>query len=148
MVIQRLQTLYLLVAAILMAAFAFCPSVLIGSDGQQYVLGVLNSGIAPHTHPDTLLSAITALSILLTVVTIFKFRNLNLQLRLCSINAALSITLLIVIAIITMVLGNNGNQPTPTIYNLLPVLAFVFYVLAYRGVKHDKKLLSNSERLR
>ncbi len=148
MVIQRLQTLYLLLAAIMMAAFAFCPSVLISHDGQQYVLSALASGIAGNTHPDMLLSAITALAFILTIVTIFKYKDLKLQLKLCSITAALSITLLIVVAIIAITQRNTEYQIEPTFYNILPVLAFVCYILAYRGVKHDKKLLSSSERLR
>lgn len=148
MVIQRLQTLYLLLSAIFMAVFAFCPSVLISHDGQQYVLGALASGTADNTHPDMLLSAILALSIILTIVTIFKFKDLKLQLRFCSIVAALSITLLLVVAIIAMTQHHMGYQIEPTYFNILPVLAFVCYVLAYRGVLHDKKLLSSSERLR
>lgn len=148
MVIQRIQTLYLIIAAILIAVFAFCPSVIFGAEGQQYVLSVLNSGVKDATHPDLLLSALTGLQLVLTIVAIFKFSNLRLQLRLCSINAALSITLLIVIGIIAMVLGDKGNEFTPTYYNVIPLVAFVFYILAYRGISHDKKLLSSSERLR
>lgn len=30
----------------------------------------------------------------------------------------------------------------------MPLLAIVCYALAYRGISHDKKLLSDSERLR
>ena len=41
-----------------------------------------------------------------------------------------------------------GDVSVMHIGNLMPLLAIVCYALAYRGISHDKKLLSDSERLR
>lgn len=150
MVIQRLQTLYLLIATVLMVVFAFCPSVIIQSGGPEYALGVLKTGVAGATHPDLLMSTVTGLVVLLSLITIFKFKNLKLQLKLCSINAALTVVVLLISAILALTLRGKAGVGTVsfTLYNALPVLAVVMQILAYRGIRHDKKLLSSSERLR
>ncbi len=150
MVIQRLQTLYLLIATVLMVVFAFCPSVIIQPGGPEYAIGVLNTGVAGATHPDLLMTTVGALTVLLSLITIFKFKNLKLQMKLCSINAALTVTLLLISVILALTLRGKAGVGSVnfTLYNALPVLAVIMQILAYRGIKHDKKLLSSSERLR
>ncbi len=150
MVIQRLQTLYLLIATVLMVVFAFCPSVIIQLGGPEYAIGVLNTGVAGATHPDLLMTTVGALTVLLSLITIFKFKNLKLQMKLCSINAALTVTLLLISVILALTLRGKAGVGSVnfTLYNALPVLAVIMQILAYRGIQHDKKLLSSSERLR
>ena len=89
---------------------------------------------------------VSVLCALLAVVTIFKYRTLKLQRRLCligaGITAALLASLLIVVCNIecdTMSLGWS---------NVLPVVAIVANVLAYRGITHDLKILSSYDRIR
>ncbi len=150
MVIQRLQTLYLLIATVLMVVFAFCPSVIIQSGGPEYAIGVLKTGVAGATHPDLLMTTVGALVVLLSLITIFKFKNLKLQLKLCSINAALTVTLLLISVILALTLRGKAEVGSVsfTLYNALPVVAVVMQIMAYRAIMHDKKLLSSSERLR
>lgn len=149
MVIQRIQTLYLLLAAILLAVFAFVPSVIITSAGQQapYVIGVISSGVAPNTKPDMILLAMDLLVIVLTVITIFSYKDLKKQLRLCAISIALVLALLLCVCVLTVALAKLGTV-SMTLWNLLPFVALVACILAYRGISHDRKLLSDSQRIR
>ena len=148
MVLQRIQTLYLLLAAILLAVFAFVPSVVISNGGQaDYVIGVLNSGVAPNTKPDLIMLAMDLLVLVLIVVTIFSYKDLMKQLRLCAISIALILALLLCVVVLTLTLGRLGTV-TMTLWNLLPFVAFVACILAHRGISHDRKLLSDSQRIR
>ncbi len=154
MVIQRIQTLYLLIAVILMAAFAFTtPLQFTGANLPLYNLGVMRGQAGGATTPDLLLSLLVGLSVVLGIVAIFTFRNLKLQMQLASLCTAFSLTTLVALVVLSMTITNADAQVhyDNTIYSVwlgLPVLAAVFFVLAYRGINHDKKLLSSSDRIR
>ncbi len=148
MVLQRWQTVYLFLAAVLMIVFAFMTSITIQFGPQQYMLGAIYSGIAGETHPDMLLSVMDALIVVITIITIFKYKNLKSQMNLCAICIALTIAMLLCIMVLAFTQKSNGTVSVMHLGNVLPIVAIVLYALAYRGIAHDKKLLSDSERLR
>ena len=139
--LQRLQSIYLFVAAALLVAFAFTTSVTVATGAGVYNLGVLYSGIADQVAPNYLLMVMDILIVVLSLITIFKYKNLANQLRLCSITIALAVAML---AYGQMSLG----AVTFTVFNALPVGALVMLLLARRGIARDKKLISDSERIR
>ena len=75
MVIQRIQSLYLLIAAVLMAAFAFFPAF----DVSMMVLIVLIS--------------------LLAIVDIFLYKNLQRQMTVCFVDIIIGLAMLVAIVI-------------------------------------------------
>ena len=147
MVLQRLQTVYLLIAALLLAVFAFFPALTFAAPEGTFLYGALERGIAPDTRINGILLTLDALIVVLLLITIFKYRDLNQQLRLCAVAMGLIVGLAAVVAIVAYKM--SGLYPvTVTFYNLLPAAALVMTWLARRGVAHDKKLLSDSERIR
>ena len=136
MVIQRIQTVYLLLAAIAMAVFAFLPAVAVG----QEMIGAF-------TQPNYLLACLDALVVVLAVIAIFKFKNLKLQMKLCAIDALLTLVL-VTVAVVLAFRGHDASQVVPSLWLMLPVAAVVLFVLARRAIARDKKLLSDSTRLR
>jgi phosphoglycerol transferase MdoB-like AlkP superfamily enzyme len=101
MVLQRLQTVYFLISIILMVVFAFFPTLSITlNDGSVYILGVLDSGTKGMMRPDFLLSTMDALIVLLTIVAVFKYKNLKSQLRLSAIIISLTLAMVLSIGII------------------------------------------------
>lgn len=148
MVIQRIQNLYLLVAAVLLAIFAFFPAVTISTNGNDlYVIGILKSGIAPDTRPDFILLAMDLLIVVLTALTICSFKDLKRQLRLCSITIALIVALLLCVGVLVTTMGELGTARM-TWWNVLPLLSLICTYLAHHGINHDRKVLSDSQRLR
>lgn len=139
MVIQRIQTVYLLLAAIAMAVFAFLPAVAVG----QEMIGAFT----PVTQPNYLLACLDALVVVLAVIAIFKFKNLKLQMKLCAIDALLTLVL-VTVAVVLAFRGHDASQVVPSLWLMLPVAAVVLFVLARRAIARDKKLLSDSTRLR
>ena len=124
MVIQRIQSLYLLIAAVLMAAFAFFPAF----DVSMMVLIVLIS--------------------LLAVVDIFLYKNLQRQMTVCFVDIIIGLAMLvaIVIQIVKLTKENLAVQWNWTW--LLPVFSIIFLMLAHKAMSRDKKMLRDSDRLR
>lgn len=141
MVIQRIQTVYLLLAAIVTAVFAFVP-----------VINVLNpDGVVEISfnslHFGAWTMVLEMLIVILAIIAIFKYRDLKTQIRLTNVLMLLIVTLIIVIAIMMWVLHDKLiMQFTP--YIVMPFVALILVWLAKKGIKHDKKLLADSERIR
>ena len=145
MQIQRIQSVYLLLAAIVMAIFTFMPAIELASDSGIQTLGALNfCGI---TQAMPLLLCLDVLIVVLLLITLFAYRNLSFQMKLCKINILLVVTLLAIIGI-TVFLQYGQSIATIKWSNVLPLVTIVLVVLAHKGIKHDKKLLSDSERIR
>ena len=141
MVIQRIQTVYLLLAAIVTAVFAFVP-----------VINVLNpDGVVEISfnslHFGAWTMVLEMLIVILAIIAIFKYRDLKSQIRLTNVLMLLIVTLIIVIAVMMWVLHDKLiMQFTP--YIVMPFVALILVWLAKKGIKHDKKLLADSERIR
>lgn len=137
MVIQRIQTLMLLVAAILMAVFCFTP--------YGTAAGEPARAIFVKEAPALLVLNITIAALL--VISIFMYNNLKRQMRL-----TLLAVLLICVSTVTslFVLGRAYDNATPIFLGGigLLILAILFGLLAYRGMRRDKHLLDSVDRLR
>ena len=147
MVLQRLQSLYLLIAAIFLGIFTFTTSTTITNGENEFLIGALATGAAGKTAPNFVLCVLNALTAILALITIFKFKNLKLQLKLCSICILLTIVIAISIAILTYQ-ALNGGEFHVMLSNIMLGLAVVFFYLARRGVHKDKKTIQSTESLR
>ena len=140
MVIQRKQSLFLLITAILMGVFAFMPS-LWDANGNT-ILGGYREGI------DMLPFVLSLLVALMAFITIFKFKSLRFQKILCVVNILFIIATLATICTIALMQKDCDLLGSITYYNLLPVIAIIFLLLAHKGISHDQRLLSGSNRIR
>lgn len=140
MVIQRKQSLFLLIAAILMGCYAFLPS-LMDANGAT-MLGGYRNGI------DLVPFVLNCLVALLSFIIIFKFKSLSFQKTMCVVNILLIISSIATICCIALMHKDCDLLGSITYYNILPVLAIIFLLLAHKGITHDQKLLSGSSRIR
>ena len=141
MVIQRKQSLFLLIASILMGVYAFMP-LLNNSNGEVFFGGMSFSGMGG------VIFVINCLVALLSFITIFKFKSLRFQKKLCVINILLIIASIATLCSVALMQKDCDLIGSLTYYNVLPVLAIVFLLLAHKGITHDQKLLSGSSRIR
>ena len=145
MVIQRIQTLYLLLVVVLMSIFAFMPVIGANVAGNNLAIGAINTcGV---TQPSWLLLCLDALIVVLSVIAIFKFKDLRVQMRLCGLIVLLLVTLLACIGMI-FVMQKAECAVCLQWPVAFPFVALVLVLLARKGIKHDRKLLSDSNRLR
>ena len=140
MVIQRKQSLFLLIAAILMCIYAFMPS-LWDTNGKT-ILGGYREGV------DMVPFILSCLTALLSFITIFKFKSLRFQKTLCVVNILLIIAALATVCCIALMQKDGDLLGSITYYNILPVLSIIFLLLAHKGISHDQRLLSGSSRIR
>jgi len=154
MVIQRIQTLFLLITIILMGAFAFFPALTftVGDSGNYFLYGALKTGQVGTFHLDPLLTIMICLIIFLAFVAIFQYRNLQRQMTVTFINIIIGIALLLAIGIQAFTVPDSMPDSVVNVHwcksNLLPILAIVFMMLAHHAMSRDKKKLIDSDRLR
>lgn len=141
--IQRIQTLWLLIAA----AFAFLSLKLSFFAGQKIVNEVaahveLNAATA-----DNLLVLISSVAVgLLALIAVFLFKQRKTQLRLTLVALLLSI-----VNIVLFIMEAQKFIPHQGNYSLTSVFVFlipVFLILAARGISKDEKLIKSLDRLR
>ena len=149
MVIQRIQSVYLLIAVILMVVFAFFPALTFELGGRQFVYGALEAGKVGVTHIDPLMLMLVVLISLLALIDIFLFKNLQRQMTVCFVDIIIGLAMLVAIGIQAFyVNGKDGVTLTWQWYLLLPILSIVFLMLAHKAMSRDKKILRDSDRLR
>ena len=142
--IQRIQSVFLALAAL-------CSFGLFGTDAAETPAPVADSAVFNDAHLTLLDSPILiggAVGVgLLTLIAIFLFRNRRLQVILCTV----SILLLVAYVAYGVLLGTTdpaASQAEVEPGIALPVLTFVFVLLAGRYIKQDERLVRSADRLR
>lgn len=138
--IQRIQTVHLLIAAALLGLFLFfVDSWLGGLDGAfpwlrpaAYVLGGLTTALA--------------------LVSVFLYQNRARQSR-AIFGAQMADLALVAVLAVALALSAFGESATEADLArasivFLPALAYVFFSLARRGVRRDIELIRSMDRLR
>lgn len=149
MVIQRIQTVYLIIAIILMVVFAFFPALSFELGGREFVYGALETGKVGVTHFDPLMLMLIVLISLLALIDIFLYKNLQRQMTVCFVDIIIGLAMLVAIGIQAFVVGGReGVVVTWQWYLALPVLSLIFLMLAHKAMSNDKKKLRDADRLR
>lgn len=149
MVLQRLQSLYLLIAAILLGIFAFSTPVSLTAGKNVVSISAIPECCAQSAISNYVLIILIALTAILAFITIFKYKNLKLQLQLCSVCMLLTLVIGVVIGILAYQAIPEGNWECSVEWSsLLLVAAFILFFMARRGVAHDKKVIHDSESFR
>jgi peptidoglycan/LPS O-acetylase OafA/YrhL len=144
--IQRIQSVFLLLAALCFGALFTAPFAFSTETTTEFLSDKVY-GIEDHV----MLLALTILGVGLSLVAIFLYKNRPLQSRLGYI--IIIIAILIIVATILLFLNevqsmsaSNGIQEGFGI--LLPILGIVFVVLANKYIKKDEKIVRSADRLR
>ena len=139
--IQRRQTLWLLLATVC-AFLSFRFPFVTGKE-------VISANTAPtdidvDAASNFFLLILTVASIAVSFITIFLFKDRKLQLKLVLLGILLSL------GIITMYVVQYLKVLTPTLalWCILPVIVFASYLMAYRGIRSDEKLVKSLDKLR
>ncbi|MDE5808853.1 MAG: DUF4293 domain-containing protein [Muribaculaceae bacterium] len=137
MMIQRIQSIYLLVATVL-AGF-FCMSSYNAVKIEEEILNIY-----PKDNPVILIVSI--LVALLLFISIFLFKDLKRQKTVILISMFLIVALGVSIFILMMT--NSAGLVSWSYGALLLVGALIFALLAYRAISSDQKILRDSDRIR
>ncbi len=156
--IQRIQTVYLAIAAIALTIAFFFPVISYINEGQIW-LEVYLKGFQDNSSPLTGLNnliliplqLITLIVILMAAATIFLYKNRKLQMRLARLGIVL---ILVVVALIFFYVGNTLAKATSTVPDFnhtgiyLILVSLLMFVLANRSIQKDDQLVRAADRLR
>jgi Domain of unknown function (DUF4293) len=137
--IQRLQTIWLLLAAVFAAVTFRFPFY----TGERLV-GTIASTVDLDARTNIWLSILTVLAGALAFVTIFLFHDRKLQLKLCYLGIFITLVLLVVY-FLEMTHFTKGSV---ALWCLFYFGILAFYILAARGIWKDEKLIRSMDRLR
>ena len=147
--IQRIQTLYLLIVTALVAVMLFAPLAWFAGQAGEYGLYAFSLRSAD----GTLAQPTLYLGILLPLVTIFLYRRRLLQIRLCVAEMVLLAGAVVMEGVYYFLSGRlfagmafhtQGFRPAIA----LPLVALLFAFLAARAIFHDELLVRSADRIR
>jgi hypothetical protein len=155
--IQRIQTLFLFIAALASGLLFFFP--VAQYYGEQHTLAFYVTHIQdfvpgnPELFSSLFLLPLSMLSALVTVLPlliIFMYKNLGGQLKLIRLNILLDLVLigLMFFYYAEQLKIKTSVEADYDIGVFLPLIALIFLFLAMRGIKHDIKLIRSADRLR
>jgi hypothetical protein len=154
--LQRIQTLYLLVATVLMSLMLFLPLAEIAAEGTG-IYSVLSKGWfitsgemdepAMATWPVFILVLVLAL---LPLIKVFLYRKRKLQIRMCVYSIILAFGL---IGLLYYFFVMGFRQLDDPIYAfrfpmVVPVVYIILIYLAFRGIRKDEILVRSLDRIR
>lgn len=150
--IQRIQSVYLLLVTALLTATIFQPiGSFINSKGLLFGFSPLNVTIPEGSLNVTPWGqlAILILGAIIALATIFLFKNRKLQARLCILNLFVIAFYYIVLCMFIMLQKGNSElsfQPAFTI--CLPLMALILNLLAVRAIRGDEAKVRATDRIR
>ncbi|WP_378186813.1 DUF4293 domain-containing protein [Aquimarina sp. W85] len=135
--LQRIQTIYLLLAAGVSGAVClFLP------------YGLNNQGDALYAYTEPAIFGLYMVSAGLSLLTIFLFKNRKLQFVLGRVNILLNFILLGVFVYWSLTVSGETIVSEKGIGMLIPIISIVLLVMANRAIKRDEDLVKSVDRLR
>lgn len=151
--IQRIQSLYLLLAAAFMSLTLFMPIATFVVDGQTYELTAFSLTCGEISQSTIWLGIILAIATALPLITIFLFKKRTLQIRLCAVEVVLLIGSLVLVALYywltsrlfegLVIEHRQFGWAAP-----MPIVALVLSYLASRAIFKDEVLVRSLDRIR
>jgi hypothetical protein len=151
--IQRIQSIWLLLAAITVSCLLFIPMVTATIGTTEYQ--VLASGLYQKIgNQSNLIKSSTPLLIcviaaaLISVVNIFNFSNRNRQKLIARMTSILIIALSFLSSQASKAIPGGLESANYKVGMFLPIIGVLFCILAIRGINNDEKLIKAADRLR
>lgn len=165
--IQRIQSVYLLVAALLLQSLFFFPiaSFSVFSEATEAVIKFMPFGITTTelNTPEELVPTfyygiLLSLAVLLTVLALFSFKRRWIQIRLCFFVMVLELGVQIFIGYycfkansLPQLYKSVSADATGVVFSpvcVVPIAAIVLTYLAFRGILKDELLIKSLNRIR
>lgn len=156
MIIQRWQTVALLIAVVMMAIFTFMSLGQVQTESFTYIftsMGFTAEGIpADGTSGGTSVSTwyffcLSLLCVIVALIDIFFYKNLSLQIRVCAIEALLIVAAIAVAALLGYMVF-DGSSVGWSSAAAAPFIALASTLLARKLMISDRNKLAAADRIR
>lgn len=150
--IQRKQTVFLLIAVIVTVACLCLPVGRFVPDGMglertMYNLWIVSPADSGVECSVWALFAIQIITLPVALTAIFMFKNRRAQARLCMFNTLLCIGWYAVYAAFALTLGRDEHFRL-SFAACLPLVSAILYLLARKGILDDERLVRAADRIR
>jgi len=135
--IQRIQTVYLIVSALVMGALFIWFPIILGEDGSVVI-----------ERSEPLIFGLIFLSIIFAIISILNFKKRQSQFVINRLNIILNFVLLGVFVYRSLTLSGETLVSEKGIGVFIPIISIVFLVLANKAIKRDEDLVKSVDRLR
>ena len=154
--IQRIQTLYLLLATVAMSLTLFMPlATLWQGDNEIIVKAWFADGIEGFKAPLPIyLGIMLSITAALPLIIIFLYKKRMVQIRLCVSEIVLLLGSVAFVVIYGYLLHDALSEIMPELHftlglaSLMPVVAIIFVALAIRSIARDEALVRSLDRIR
>lgn len=135
--LQRVQTIYLLIASIISGGLIFI-----------FPLWKLNDGVDVYASSSILFTGLFFGSAILSLIALVMFKNRKLQFVLGRLAIILNFILLGFFVYQSLTVSGEAEASEKGIGMLLPIVSIVFLALANKAIKKDEDLVKSVDRLR
>ena len=135
--IQRIQSLFLLIVAVFSLLLIYLPVY------EQVATGI-GVGISKSVFLGVLNSAIGILAFL----TIFLYKNRRFQIRLCNLGLLITSVFVFLLFFMADTMSSDSEQIHFLFGSYLPLLQLLFLFLASYFIRKDERLVRSADRLR
>ena len=135
--LQRIQTVYLLLSAVISAGLIFVFQLWTTQSGQPF-----------YAQDNLFYIGLFITSAVLSLISIFSYKNRKSQFVLGRLNIILNFILLGLFVYQSLNISGEANVSEKGIGILLPIFSIVFLVLANKAIKKDEELVKSVDRLR
>ena len=152
--IQRIQTLYLLIAALLMGLMTWLPTARFEVGGEAFRLtafGIESVACSAAAVAETSLwvRIWVILAGFLAWVAISLYKRRRAQMRLCMVEIGVLLALQVYVVLRLVQVGEQAaHQMQYLLPALFPVIAAILTYLAYRTIRRDEALVRSIDRVR
>jgi hypothetical protein len=152
--LQRIQSMFLFIIIGISIADLFIPLALFEGTKLNCQLSSLNVvDVSDDKAIDTVLSfpllIVMSAIVLITVTTIFSYKNRVRQMKFCKLNILLNIVFMVVLFFYADSLEKlSGASAQYTMGAFLPLASVVLLFFTNRSVKKDEELVKSTDRLR
>jgi hypothetical protein len=142
--IQRIQTFYLLLSSIVSGGLIFIFNLWEVAEKKIFIVNLFSQESFLYEIIPTAFIA----SALLSLGTIFLFKNRKLQFVLGRVNILINLFLLGLLIYLSLIVSGETAVSEKGIGMFLPILAILLLVLANKAIKKDEDLVKSVDRLR
>jgi hypothetical protein len=146
--IQRIQTLYLLVSSILVALLFALPFAEIIKDGAVFLFnfnGISLNGVLKEN--GIVISILIGVILALHGYAIFSYKNRKAQVKIITY-AILILTALFGVFVFFTWFSNRGSEISYKVGIIFPLVAIILDYLAILGIRKDEALIRSIDRIR
>lgn len=149
--IQRIQTVYLTAAFVLLAICFFAAMAEVNTQTGSAIFNLLGSQFLKYSlNMESILSFLSGATGVFILGSIFRYKNRKQQMKLTILSFVL-LLLITGLSILQVFIFRNtyGSDAVHLKLALIfPLISAVLTIMGYRGIKHDEELVKSYDRIR